>query len=54
MFFYDFIVEIVNIHEIKYKISNHSMYGTNHDSLVGFLQSVPFINVDFGFTKSKP
>ena len=50
MFFYDVIVELMNVHEIKCKISNQAISGTSHDNLVGFSA----INVYFGYTKSKP
>ena len=36
MCFYDVIVELMNIHEIKCKISNQAISGTSHDNLVRF------------------
>ena len=36
MFFYDVIVDLMNIHEIKCKISNQAISGTSHDNLVRF------------------
>ena len=36
MYFYDIIVELMNIHEIKSQITNQAIAGTSHDSLVRF------------------
>ena len=36
MFLYDIIVELMNIHEIKCKVSNQAISGTSHDNLVRF------------------
>ena len=48
MFFYDVMVELMDIHEIKCKISNQAISGTSHDSFVRFfLHSVSFINIYF-------
>ena len=54
MRFYDVIVDLLNIHEIKYQITDQAISGTCHDNLVRFWQSIPIINVYFSFIKSKP
>ena len=36
MFLYEVIVELMNIYEIKYKISNQAISRTSHDNLVRF------------------
>ena len=36
MCFYDVIVELMNIHEIKSQITNQAISGTSHDNLVRF------------------
>ena len=36
MCFYDIIVELMNIHEIKSQITNQAIAGTSHDNLVRF------------------
>ena len=36
MCFYDIIVELMNIHEIKSQITNQAIFGTSHDNLVRF------------------
>ena len=54
MCFYDVIVALMNIHEIKWQISKQSISKTSDDYLVRFSAISTFINVYFIFTESKP
>ena len=54
MCFYDVIVALMNIHEIKCQISKQAISETSDDKLVRFSAISTFINVYFLFTKSKP
>ena len=54
MCFYDIIVELMNIHEIKSQIANQAIAGTSFDNLVRFLAISLFHQCLLSFTKSKP
>ena len=54
MCFYDVIVALMNIHEIKWQISKQAISKTSDDYLVRFSAISTFINVYFIFTESKP
>ena len=54
MCFFDVIVALMNIHEIKCQISKQAISETSDDNLVRFSASSTFINVYFICTKSGP
>ena len=53
MCFYDVIVELMNIHEIKSQITNQAISGTSHDNLVRFLATGFFHQCLLQFYKIK-
>ena len=54
MCFYDVIVALMNINEIKCQISKQAISETSDDNLVRLSAIITFINVYFIFTQSKP
>ena len=53
MCFYDVIVALMNIHEIKCQILKQAILETSDDDLVRFSAISTFINVYFIFKKNK-
>ena len=50
---YDVMVELMNIHEIKFQITNQAISGTCHDNLVRFSAISSFYHCPFQFYKIK-
>ena len=53
MFFYDVIVELMNIHEIKCKISNQAISGTSHGNLMRFFAIRFLFSMSLKFQETK-
>ena len=53
MCFYDIIVELMKIHEIKNQITNQAIAGTSHDNLVRFFGNQSFFQCLLQFYKNQ-